>query len=134
MTTTQTWTEWTILHDEGHGITQRSLEYLEAYLDIVKAMKPYEVIIDFGRTFSLEIKCERGVVLLSGCNCGYGGTGPHGSVKALEMLLGRRLTPPEEKFIFTHDHVVVSLRSPYKIVYKVSARPDSKGDSLEVER
>ena len=120
--------DWVVIHDNGHGITAKSLELLSRYLPTIRDMRPYEVVIDFDRIFRFEIKCLRGVVLLSGLNCGYGGEGPHGSVRALEMLIGRELTPEERAFIFEHDHVVVDLRRE-EPVFKTTTRPP-RGESV----
>lgn len=39
---------------------------------------------------------------LSGCNCGYGGTGPHGTAEILEYLVKEGTLPEKE---FTHDYI-----------------------------
>ena len=48
-------------------------------------------------------------MLLSGCNCGYGVTGPHGSVKVLE-LLGFNNPKRYEEQIFGEESVRIEVR------------------------
>ena len=75
---------WRVWQDGGHGITSKSLRYFDSLKG--KLGRIDDVHIDKRRTMSMEITCERGVVLLSGCNCGYGGEGPHGSIEILKKM------------------------------------------------
>ena len=73
-----------IYHDEGAGVTQMSVEYFTKLKG--KLGRITDIRVDSDREFSTEIYCDAGFVLLSGTNCGYGGTGPHGTVELLKMM------------------------------------------------
>jgi len=75
---------WKVWHDGGGGITKRSLDYFKR--NGHKLGQIVEINICDMPHFSMEIWGVNGVMLLSGVTCGYGGTGPHGSVKILAML------------------------------------------------
>ena len=75
---------WNVLHDDGGGVTQSSLKYFRRH--VRKIGQCFEVNIDQDRLFSMEIQGNNGVLLLSGCNCGYGGEGPHGTLEVLRTL------------------------------------------------
>lgn len=75
---------WTIYHDEGEGATSVSLKYWDSLKGKLGRISSFSMIA--GRMFSAEIICDNGIVLLSGLNCGYGGTGPHGTQKLLKSL------------------------------------------------
>jgi len=75
---------WSIYHDDGEGATSPSMALWDSLKG--KLGKVYSFSIIAGRQFSVEIIAEHGIVLLSGLNCGYGGTGPHGTQKLLKSL------------------------------------------------
>ena len=75
---------WRVWQDGGHGVTSKSLRYFDSLKGKLGRIR--DVHIDKRRTMSMEIKCDHGVVLLSGCNCGYGGEGPHGSIEILKRM------------------------------------------------
>lgn len=75
---------WQILHDGGHKITQKSLEFFRG--NIGKIGEVLRVCIDADREFNMEIVGKKGVMLLSGVPCGYWGEGPHGAVQILSTL------------------------------------------------
>ncbi len=79
-------TELIVYHDDGGGVTQRSLEYWK------KTKQPdwqvRQVTCKNSGIFTTEVTCFDNehnliVVLLSGMNCGYGGEGPHGLLDLL---------------------------------------------------
>ena len=75
---------WKVYHDQGGGVTRVSLDYFHRlYRRLGKICR---VSIDQHRVFSMEIRGVDGVMLLSGCNCGYGGEGPHGTFEVLKEL------------------------------------------------
>ena len=97
-----------IFTDDGGGMTQRSLEYFDTLKG--KLGRIIEIHIDSDRNFCWEIFCDAGWVLLSGVNSGYGGEGPHGSLKILDLLGFKK--PDEEilKKIFTDKHIRIDCR------------------------
>ena len=99
--------EYLVYSDKGYGVTEESLNYLKTLKGKLGNIK--QISIDQKREMSMEIACENGLVLLSGCNCGYGGTGPHGSIKVLEEL---GFTDPKryEEQIFGEDSVRIEVR------------------------
>ena len=80
--------------DPNIGNTFESLKYLEKILNRYSGrLEVIQVIIDNFRIYSFEIHARDPIppkqdifILLSGLNCGYYGTGPHGSLRALQML------------------------------------------------
>lgn len=78
--------------DKEIGKTDASLRYLSRILGRHPRLNVISVVIDNFRTFSFEVYAvdpeadEHIFILLSGLNCGYYGTGPHGSLRALQML------------------------------------------------
>ena len=97
--------------DGGHGVTEESIKYFKTLRG--KLGEIIQINLDSDREYVMEINCSVGIVLLSGCNCGYGGTGPHGTLKILEMI-GLDSEDYRQK-IFSHDHVKIDLRD--KSVY-----------------
>ena len=73
-----------IYTDGGYGMTDHSVEYFRKLKGKLGSI--HKIRIDDGREFSTEITSDKAIVLLSGVNCGYGGTGPHGTVRILDML------------------------------------------------
>ena len=98
-----------IYHDEGAGVTQMSVEYFTKLKG--KLGRIYDIRVDSDREFSTEIFCDAGYVLLSGTNCGYGGTGPHGTVELLTMM-GFKSEMFERK-IFENQSVRIDCRSKF---------------------
>ena len=87
------------LKDDGGGITVRSLEFWNEYKDKVGLVFGLEASVDAlhtenrtenGITYPIEYNCiiygYKADILLSGCNCGYGGEGPNGTAKILAEL------------------------------------------------
>ena len=93
-----------VFHDDGEGSTDKSVEFFEKLLPELRerGFSPIELRLDFGRLYSFELLCvlrrdpatpgtldtEVCVILLTGVNCGYGGTGPDGTVRILALLNG----------------------------------------------
>ena len=84
-----------VYKDGGNGITRVSLDYWEknkgklgpiSYVWASFDGMPDESVRDYPLEYNLVLAGERGVVFLSGCNCGYGGEGPNGTRKILEEL------------------------------------------------
>lgn len=73
-----------VYHDDADGVTELSLEYFDSMQG--KLGEVLDIFINQERTFAMEINTPRSTLLLSGVNCGYGGTGPHGSLKILKRL------------------------------------------------
>jgi hypothetical protein len=73
-----------VLHDEADGVTEESLAFFEKHKGDVGEV--LDIFINQDRTFAMEINAPHTTMLLSGVNCGYGGTGPRGTLKLLEML------------------------------------------------
>lgn len=88
-----------ILKDKGHGITEESIAFWHANKDKIGEMLTVDVtakplLIEqrtaHGVAYTVEYNFRaigmRGSILLSGCNCGYGGTGPNGTAQILAEL------------------------------------------------
>ena len=83
-----------VYHDEGHGVTDTSVEYfkkLKGHLGRIEA-----IYLDADRTYSMQIESWQGkyqtgiepiTTLLSGVNSGYGGTGPTGTIKIIDLII-----------------------------------------------
>ncbi len=87
------------LKDDGGGITERSLAFwnqnkgkiglpisVEASFEGLVTEDRTENGITYPVEYNLIIHGYAGDILLSGCNCGYGGTGPNGTAKILAEL------------------------------------------------
>lgn len=98
-----------VYHDEGAGVTQMSVEYFKKLKG--KLGKIIDIRVDSDREFSMEMYCDAGYVLLSGVNCGYGGTGPHGTVEILKMIGFK----PEmyERIVFENQSVRINCRDKF---------------------
>jgi hypothetical protein len=87
-----------ILKDGGNGVTPDSLEFWKENKDKIGIIRRVEVSKDslqndirksdwFVDGYPVEYTFiaygDDGVILLSGCNSGYGGTGPNGTAKIL---------------------------------------------------
>ena len=101
---TDSWDHHEIFHDEGNGVTEESLEYVESLKG--KLGKVVDISIDKDREFAMEIKGRNYILLLSGLNCGYGGTGPHGTLKLLKDL-GVRVA---KSYITDNEHCYIDCR------------------------
>lgn len=88
-----------ILKDDGHGITDNSIEFWHANKDKIGELLTVDVTAkpllveqrtSDGATYEVEYNFRAigmtGSILLSGCNCGYGGTGPNGTARILAEL------------------------------------------------
>ena len=93
--------------DGGHGVTADSIKYFKTLRGRLGEI--VQINIDKNREYGLEINCSSGIVLLSGVTCGYGGTGPNGTLKLLEMI-GLDSEDYRQK-VFSNNHVVIDLRS-----------------------
>jgi len=100
-----------ILHDTGGGVTKESLDFWDKVKNLYD-VQWLDIYITFGRHFSFEIfgidnkSNESVILLLSGCNCGYGGEGPHGSLKIV-----KELNPTiDENLIFGNKNIHLDLR------------------------
>lgn len=94
-----------IYHDDGYGVTEDSLKFFEGLKG--KLGELLDIRIDQNRQFTMEIQGTHTITLLSGTNCGYGGTGPHGSLKILEML-GVQVA---SDYILSNEHCHIDLRN-----------------------
>jgi len=87
------------LKDSGHGITEESLKFwnenkgkiglpmqLEASFEGLVTEDRTENGITYPIEYNVIIHGYHGDILLSGCCCGYGGTGPNGTAKILAEL------------------------------------------------
>ena len=97
-----------IFTDDGGGMTQRTLEYFDTLKGNLGRI--IEIHIDSDRNFSWEIFCDAGWVLLSGVSSGYGGEGPHGSLKILDLLGFKKSDEEILKKIFTDEHIKIDCR------------------------
>ena len=93
--------------DKGYGVTEESIKYFKKLRG--KLGQINQINLDSNREFDMEIQCSAGTVLLSGVTCGYGGTGPHGTLKILEMI-GLDSEDYRQR-IFANKHVMIDLRS-----------------------
>lgn len=84
------------LKDNGHGVTRESLDFWRANRDRIGPILSVEVQDDLyvepdpEKGYPVEYPCAvygvGGMIRLSGCTCGYGGEGPHGTAKILEDI------------------------------------------------
>ena len=96
-----------VFHDGGAGVTNHSTEYFKKLKGKLGAI--VEIRVSTDRDFTMEIFADAGWVLLSGCNCGYGGTGPHGTIEILR-LLGFQHPERYENQVFNKDNVIIDCR------------------------
>ena len=107
----------TIYTDEGGGITDASLKLfksLKGKLGELAWMHINRCDDNNAPLFSLEVHGYEGTVLLSGCNCGYGGTGPHGSAQILRWIVEenvRKMTIEEAKEFIAQEHQIYNQES-----------------------
>ena len=73
-----------IYHDEGAGVTAESIKFFKRLKG--KFGTVLDIHINQNRQYTMEIVGTHSICLLSGVNCGYGGTGPHGTLQILEMI------------------------------------------------
>jgi hypothetical protein len=84
-----------LARDNGHGVTEQSMKFwhenknrigrietLNASLEPLALEYSNDGILEY----NVEIIGTHGKIFLSGCNCGYGGTGPNGTAKILAEL------------------------------------------------
>jgi hypothetical protein len=104
-----------VYHDDCAGATERSVEYFRgAWSRFKRISKPVEIAIDADRSFSFELfmiqEGRPAWILVSGCNCGYRGTGPRGSLTVLREIFGE--IPREvEDAVLGKKHVRVDART-----------------------
>jgi hypothetical protein len=112
-----------VYHDDGDGITDRSVKYLKQLLED-SIFTPLSLCVMYDREFSFELKgmmqwkdlrqitgtdkSEPCVILLSGCNCGYGGEGPHGTLECLKLL--GNFTFIDQNVILSEKHVHIDFQ------------------------
>jgi hypothetical protein len=82
--------------DGGGGVTDWSLKFWRLHRDAIGRVSHVEVSEEpllteqstegYPLDYNMMIVGKEGTILLSGCNCGYGGTGPNGTRKILEEL------------------------------------------------
>jgi hypothetical protein len=77
-----------IYQDEGYGITDISMKVWNQHKgDIGRILSVHgQPETPDEPNYTLIITGSKGEIKLSGCNCGYGGTGPNGTRKILEEL------------------------------------------------
>ena len=75
---------WVVIHDGGEGITIESLQFFKDHARQIGRV--FEINLNHNALFHMEIIGTEGIILLSGCNCGYRGEGPHGSAAILKRL------------------------------------------------
>ena len=101
-----------VIHDGGDGVTEVSKKHFARYF---KHITPIELTVRKHGHFTFELyglakNEERTPVLIleSGFNCGYGGTGPHGTAFALE-----KLEVPKEiiELVFIKENLYINFRS-----------------------
>jgi hypothetical protein len=97
-----------VYHDGGAGATQHSIEYFKKLKG--KLGRIVEIRVSTDRDFTMEIFSDAGWVLLSGCNCGYGGTGPHGTIEILRLLGFQNGGSDYEREVFTERNVKIDCR------------------------
>ena len=85
-----------IYRDSGHGITEHSLKFWNENKgkigEIVRVEVGFEPLREMQDSEGIPLEWnfgafgKKGAIFLSGCNCGYGGTGPNGTAKILAEL------------------------------------------------
>lgn len=95
-------TEYKLYKDRGARVTQLSLKYFEKNKN--KLGKIWKIEVGFEpirktakRNYNMVLKGTKGEMWLSGCNCGYGGEGPHGTAKILEFFIDKELFGKQKK-------------------------------------
>jgi len=100
-----------VWHDRGEGITEKSKKHFEKRY---KQVIPIEVVVSNFGVFTFQLygihreTHEPIVILESGFNCGYRGTGPHGTVWALELL---GVPKSYRALVFSLDRLVIDFRT-----------------------
>ena len=101
-----------VFHDGGDGVTEVSKKHFSKHF---RNLTPIELDVRKHGHFTFELyglanNEERTSVLIleSGFDCGYGGTGPHGTAFALE-----KLKVPKEiiELMFTKDNLYINFQS-----------------------
>lgn len=114
-----------VLHDGGGGATDPSVEFYQRHK--TELGRIVDVFVDSMSQFSLEIQGfnykthEATCMLLSGCCCGYAGTGPNGTLKILKDICYRQ----------NHYFNETSLRT--LIMVKRYLHFDFRGNELQVK-
>jgi len=96
-----------LLYDGGGGVTQASLKFFrehKRYLGRVIAVACGEIPNGSGN-WRTVITGTLGIIILSGCSCGYAGEGPHGLYEILQEL-GFEGRPFGQTDISTLDRII----------------------------
>jgi hypothetical protein len=103
------------LKDGGHGITVESLKFWNENKGSIGRLMHVQVSaegvliedrtengITYPVEYNLMVTGTKGIILLSGCNCGYGGEGPNGTAKILAEL---GVPIESARLAMTHQHI-----------------------------
>jgi hypothetical protein len=104
------------LKDSGHGATEESLKFWTENKNSIGKLMHVQVSaegvliedktdgdgITYPVEYNLMVTGTKGIILLSGCNCGYGGTGPNGTAKILAEL---GVPIESARLAMTHQHI-----------------------------
>ena len=85
--------------------TNLSLKFFEKHRHELGKVSSVYVNGDDNEQFGMQIRGKKGIMLLSGVNCGYIGQGPSGSIKILRMLGFNGDTIKEQ--IETKNHLII---------------------------
>lgn len=82
--------KYKLYKDGGAGVTELSMKFWHTNKNKIGNISGCSVIEqgleEDGAEYNMAIHGNKGKIYLSGCNCGYGGTGPNGTAKILEEL------------------------------------------------
>jgi hypothetical protein len=102
--------------DDGGGITERSLAFWRYNIDnighapfiIEASYEPvaWDYLDNVMIEYNLSIAGSKGCVLLSGCNCGYGGEGPNGTRQILEYY---GVSPEQARELMLRKHFSIKI-------------------------
>lgn len=113
-----------IWHDDGYGITQTSLAFFRERRECIGSIVGVTMLADPSEdggwtTYPFRIIGEDAEIWLSGCNSGYGGEGPHGSITIL-----KELGYPEPYCNWPLDKAEFKLGSPYRPEIPLEPEPE----------
>ena len=105
-----------LYQDDGGGITVKSLKFWDQHKKLIGKVNQIEADRDYiecerkpmtgggwlQKDYSVRITGNKGTILLSGCNCGYGGEGPNGTRQILEEL---GLTNEQARNLMIRKHI-----------------------------
>ena len=72
--------------NENSGVTEKSVDFYKKNIDKIGAVIGIACDARTGEKANLYIFGSRDAMRLTGCSCGYGGEGPHGTAKILQTL------------------------------------------------